>query len=356
MQGNKLPLSKILHGSGSIGQSGNYAIISSLPDQGCILPARLEEQVPITLSREGCRYPTVRVICQPTISEVLLHAKRNDIRKKLTKVPCRNANTPSNISASLHCRLVVLNLLQLRRISWRKCSTDIEFRNRNIDTQRHKCIHVFHLRRCRRRLAYNEVRLQAHAINLNISVLEAFHQRLCGRGFVARRLDIIVVVVQLHAQAVPLDCRLSSRKRNVDETRPDNLVPNILAPGILVVKIAGAGVVERLVHNVPGIASITKVSHEIVDVVLEDGRQCRVGPVSRGQPRRKLVVPIEVMAAYELVVGGGDGEELLGLSVIEYVLLLLCVDPLQMISLDSKVGAQESNTFMAFAGVNCPKS
>lgn len=203
------------------------------------------------------------------------------------KIPHRNPHTSLHIRTRCHRAIVIRNLLRLcRRIRW-QIQPHIQLRNRHIDPQRHKRIHVSLLVRLARRLANDKVRLEPDAVDLAPAVLQLRDKALGGGGLVARILDVVVVVVQFDAQVVRLDGLRGGFEGEEEVRGPNGVVPDVGLPR------AGGGVTEGLVDDVPRVAPVAKVGDEVGDVVDENGAEGLVGPVGGwgGQPGRELVVP-----------------------------------------------------------------
>ena len=93
---------------------------------------------------------------------------------------------------------------------------------------------------------------------------------LNGTAFVVHALDGVVVVVQFGAGLGVLPCELESQ---LDVLRADDVQPDALPQG-------GRGVIfESLVHYVPREAVVVVVSRLVLDVVLHDLDELRLGPV-----------------------------------------------------------------------------
>jgi hypothetical protein len=72
--------------------------------------------------------------------------------------------------------------------------------------------HIYHCRELRWVLTDNEMTLQPNTINLDAATLQFFDQVQRSSGLVVWRFDIVVIIVQLHVQAILLDDLLGSSK------------------------------------------------------------------------------------------------------------------------------------------------
>lgn len=167
----------------------------------------------------------------------------------------------------------------------------------------------------------NEMALQANTVNLDTSALELLDEILCSSALISRKLDVIIVVIQLNTQSILLDCLLSRRERHWYVFLADGIVPDIA--GIA----AGWIVREGLVHNIPAVAVVAKVLYELCHVVLEYFREACLCPVLWwiGDPVGKLVGPDEVVAANFLASGFSELYEVVATCEVEDVLFWFCV-------------------------------
>lgn len=235
------------------------------------------------------------------------------------KVPQRNTHTTVHIRARRNRTIIISNLLRLSRSIRRQVQPHVQLRDGNVHAQANKRIHVGLLICLSGGLPYNKMRLEAHAIDLNPTSLKLRDELLGYRGFVAGVLNVVIVVVQLHAQVIVGDGLRGGLKGEEEVLGANGVVPNVGLPG------AGGRVAESLIHHIPRIAPVTKVCDEIDNVVDENGAEGLVGPVGGWgrHPSGELVVPDEVVAADEFSCGLSDVEEVVSASVVEDALFWL---------------------------------
>lgn len=114
----------------------------------------------------------------------------------------------------------------------------------------------------RREQTCDEMALQTNSIDLDTSPLELFHKVQSCSGLVVRRLDVVVVVVELHAQTLLCDRLLSGGKCHRHILGPDVGQPNVAS-------IASSRIIgESLIDNIPAVAVVTKVLDEVGNMVL----------------------------------------------------------------------------------------
>lgn len=129
---------------------------------------------------------------------------------------------------------------------------------------------------------------------------------------------------------------------------------------------------HTFIDNVPGIASALVVLHDVGDMVLQDRSQCRIGPRSTGDclmsafakaatsvrdhtPVGQLLVPDQVVASQNLIVGLGQVRNDIALGEAEGVLRRLGRVPLSQIyislGMSTQTGKEPEPTFCEFPGV-----
>ena len=102
---------------------------------------------------------------------------------------------------------------------------------------------------------------------------------------------------------------MSSAQGALDVIRPHRLEPDRGPPG--------AVVGEWFVDDVPGVDGAPEPAGFERDMVDHQLSQLRRRERSGGKPGRQLLVPDEVVAANFLVVGLGEGDQLVGLAPVE---------------------------------------
>lgn len=131
----------------------------------------------------------------------------------------------------------------------------------------------------------NEVGLHSNAVDLDAIVLQHLHDPPSAFALRARRLQVVVVVVQLGTWVDlgrDLECML-------DEVLTEHVVEDGLA--------IGAILLEGFVDNVPGVASALPVAGYVRDVRRYDITQGVRRPVLGLDPRCQLAVPNEGVAS-----------------------------------------------------------
>lgn len=167
--------------------------------------------------------------------------ERNAIHR-IPKVPNSNPNTSLNLHTRAHRHLIISTLLrQIGRIRRQK-QPDIQLSNSNINAQLRESLHILNLTIKTRRLASNEMTLQAHPINPQSGILQHLHDALRSRSFGTRVFNIIIIVIQLRPR-VSLSCR---RERDLDVIFAEHAVEGVVAES--------AVIVQGFVYDVPGVA------------------------------------------------------------------------------------------------------
>lgn len=100
--------------------------------------------------------------------------------------------------------------------------------------------------------------LKADAVDLGAILFDKFDDVLCAGGFGARRLNVIIVVVEFRGGVGGR----GGCEGNGDVGGADGSVEDVLA--------VGAVFVEGFIHNIPVIALAFVVGHFVRDVVLHD--------------------------------------------------------------------------------------
>jgi len=275
-------------------------VVGGLLDERSVGAVWLEEEVGPAHTWEGTWNPRVGVV----------------------KVPDGDTDAAGDVVARGDGRRVVEDLLLLGRESGWGGGADVELGDGDVDAERGEGVHVLDLGRGRWGLADDEVGLETDSVDLDAGGLNRLDEVLGRGGLVAWVLDVVVVVVELSGEVVGLDGSLGGAESGVEVVSTGGVVPDVLAVGTVVV--------EGLVDNVPGVAVVSEVSNGLGDVVLEDGQETSRVPWSGwvGQPGWVLVVPVQVVAADELVVRLGQGDELITTSEVEDALLWLDELPL----------------------------
>ena len=287
-------------------------------------PSRLQEQIAISLTRKRARNPRVRII----------------------EVPDRHTDATLHVRARLDARVVIGDLLGFRGgVGW-KSETDVEFGDGNVDAESRECFFVCGLiclgrsltyavlvstmeakllMKERRKLIDDEVTLKPNTINLDASPLQLLDQILRCGALGTGILNVVVIVVQLHAQPILLH-RLGRRF----ERHGHILLPDILQPYVTRVSSGGA-VSKGFVDDIPAIAAIAEMLDESGDVFLEDCREGGIRPILRwaGDPVWELTGPDEIVTPHPLSGGLCEIQEVFAPSGVENAFLGFSVDELK---------------------------
>ena len=215
---------------------------------------------------------------------------------------------------------VVEDLLLLGGDSGWGVGADVELGDGNVNVESGESVHVLDLGSSGWGLADDEVGLETNTVDLDTLSLDGLDQVLGRGGLVAWVLDVVVVVIELDLKVVGLDGGLGGAESGEKVVGTGDVVPDVLTVGTVVV--------EGLVHNVPRVAVVTEVGNGLGDVVLKSGQETSLVPVGVGQPGWVLVVPVEVVAANDLVVLLGQSDELVTTGEVEDTLLWLNKLPL----------------------------
>ena len=165
-------------------------------------------------------------------------------------------------------------------------------------------------------LADDEVALQPDAVDPHTRGLDHVDQRDgCGR-FSASVFDVIVIVVELGS-------RVGGSSRGEcegDIRRSHDIVEHISA-------IVPA-VIDRFVHDIPGIALALVVADLTSNVGIDDRGESRIGPRPGRHPRRELIVPDQIVASKNLAVSLCEVHDNVSLGVVENSIARLSILPL----------------------------
>lgn len=164
----------------------------------------------VAIAREGAGHP--RVLVGP--------------------VPDGDADAALGVGAGLHGALVVGGLLRQQGFRLGQLHADVELGDGDLDAQRREGGHVLLLGAGAGRLAHDEVRLQADAVDARAVRLHQLDQVLRRRRLGPRVLDVVVVVVQLGV-GVGGGGR---REGDGDVRLTDVLVEDVAAVGAVVVE------------------------------------------------------------------------------------------------------------------------
>lgn len=202
-----------------------------------------------------------------------------DPRVRIIEVPHGGPDTSLDLDAGADGGLVVPALLrQVRRVGG-QVEADVQLRLRDLDARRHEVLQVLDLLVQAGRRPDDQMRLRAHAVDLDAALLQAADQALHRRALRPGRLEVVVVVVQLRVRVG----RGGGLERERDVLGPDDVVEDGRA--------VRAVLVEGLVDDVPGVAAALPVLGDLRDVVDEDGGEALGRPVAAVEPVGCLGVP-----------------------------------------------------------------
>ena len=165
------------------------------------------------------------------------------------EVPHRDTHTPLDVHARLHDGLVVLLLLRQVRLRRGRRHPDIEFRDRDLQPQRRELLQDG--LEAAGDLPDDEVALEADAVERHAGREELLDEVEHGCRLGARLLDVVVVDVQLRVRVR----RARRLERDRDVGRAERVVEDVRAPRTVVV--------ERLVHDVPGVCAYSQSCHKV---------------------------------------------------------------------------------------------
>lgn len=237
-------------------------------------------------------------------------------RDRVPEIPHRNTNTALLIHARPHTLGIHRRLQCLLGGVVREIDTHIELGECGLESELSEEIQSgadVGVSGC---AADGEMGLQTDTVDRDAALDVVLCEFLEGEGLVVYALDAVVVVVKSGPWADVLACKFEG-KLNVFGA--NGVQPYVTAQR--------AVIVERLVHNVPCVALVVEVACLVLDVVLKDADQLRLGVVLAGKPVGELVVPHEVVAAAHLLCLEGRLDDLLCHGVVEDIALWLDVHP-----------------------------
>lgn len=204
---------------------------------------------------------------------------------------------------------------QVRFVQW-QLDSDVQLGVGDLDPKR--CVGVDHgylLIECRR-TGRGEMGLHSDATDLDAVVLQQLDDADGAIALVARRFEVVVVVVELDIRV-----DLASRaKGKFDELFPERRVEDGLAVRPVLV--------QGFVHNVPSVTFALVVLHDVCDMVDDYRAQVLSSPILRFDPGSQLAVPDQSVASLDEMFLLGDGRHDVAFGEIEDALFRFGEKPL----------------------------